>query len=222
MRAKVITFCVLSAALASTAQGQDFEAKVTWDAPSFFNPRPMDDIGLYFTSIERANSGSATGLAAIWRQSGNLNLGIRLGTFDLEDIGNSLAVGAELYGPLSLFSGSQLDLAWTLGAGAVFGDDYTVGTIPLGVSLGLRLGSGSIRIEPYVHPRAALDIIAIGEGDNEETDTDVAFVLDLGADVNIGERFILRLGGSLLDREAFGAGIAYRWPRPISVVGRNQ
>ena len=66
MRAKVITFCVLSAALASTAQGQNFEAKVTWDAPSFFNPRPMDDLGLYFTSIERANSGSATG----WRRSG--------------------------------------------------------------------------------------------------------------------------------------------------------
>jgi hypothetical protein len=213
--------CVLSAVLASTAQAQDYEAKVTWDAPSFFNPRPMDDLGLYFTSIERANSGSATGLAAIWRQSGNLNLGIRLGAFDLEDIGNSLAVGAELYGPLSLFSGSQLDVAWTLGAGAVFGDDYTVGTIPLGMSLGLRLGSGSVSIQPYVHPRAALDIIAIGEGNNEETDTDFAFVLDLGADVNLGERFIVRLGGSFLDREAFGVGIAYRWPRPISVVGRN-
>jgi hypothetical protein len=29
MRAKVITMCVLSAALASTAQAQNFEAKVT-------------------------------------------------------------------------------------------------------------------------------------------------------------------------------------------------
>ena len=221
MRTKIITMCVLSVALASTARAQNFEAKVTWDAPSFFNPRPMDDIGLYFTSVERANSGSATGLAAIWRQSGNLNLGVRLGAFDLEDIGNSLAVGAELYGPLSLFSGNQLDVAWTLGAGAVFGDDYTVGTIPLGMSLGLRLGSGSLRVEPYVHPRAALDIIAIGEGNNEETDTDVAFVLDLGADVNLGERFIVRLGGALLDREAFGVGLAYRWPRPISVSDRN-
>jgi hypothetical protein len=220
MRKFVWLLCALPAVAVSQVAAQDVESKISWDIPSFFSPRPMDDIGLYYTSSERASRGNANGLAAIWRQSGNLNLGVRAGFFDFDDVGGSLLVGAELYGPLnSLFGNStQFDAAWTLGAGALFGHDFTVGSIPLGMSLGLNLGTGGFRFEPYVHPRAAFDIIAVGEGDNEETDTDIAFVLDLGADVNLGDRFILRLGGSLIDREAFGVGLVLRWPRPISVV----
>ena len=220
MRRFVLIALALTSAAAMQAQAQN-EVKISWDAPSFFNPRPMDDIGVYYTSVQRASFGNANGLAAIWRQSGNLNLGVRAGFFDFDDVGGSLLLGAELYGPLrGLFGNSAVDAAWTLGGGGVFGHDFTVGSVPLGLSLGLNLGSGNIHVEPYVHPRAVLDIIAVGQGDAEETSTDFAFVLDLGADLNLGDRFILRLGGSLIDREAFGAGLAIRWPRPVSVVRR--
>ena len=220
MRRYVFVALALSALAGTSVQAQQ-EVKISWDAPSFFSPHPMDDVGLYYTSVQRASTGNANGLTAIWRQSGNLNLGVRAGFFDFNDVGGSLLLGAELYGPLSgLFNSSTVEAAWTLGAGGLFGHEFTVGSVPLGLSLGLNLGSGNVHILPYAHPRAVLDIIAVGPSDNEETDTDFAFVLDLGADVNLGDRLIFRLGGSLIDREAFGAGLAIRWPRPVSVVRR--
>jgi hypothetical protein len=100
----------------------------------------------------------------------------------------------------------------------VFGHEYLVASVPLGVSLGLRLGSGDFQVEPYAHPRVALDIISVGPSSDEQTDTDFAFVLDLGADVNIGQKVIVRGGASLVDRKSYGVGLVLRWPRPISVI----
>lgn len=173
----------------------------------------MDDVGVYVTRADEA-----TGLIGIWRQSGNLNLGVRAGVADLDNAGGSLLVGAELYGPLNtLLPGSGLELAWTLGGGAVFGDNITTASIPFGLSVGVQLGSGSISILPYVHPRVSLDIISVEFAGEEETDTEGSFALDLGADINLSDRFLVRVGGSFADRESFGVGIAYRIPRPISV-----
>ena len=44
-----------------------------WETPTFFAPRPADDIGAYLVDTE----GGDIGLAGIWRQSGNVNLGVR-------------------------------------------------------------------------------------------------------------------------------------------------
>jgi hypothetical protein len=208
----------LLCALVLTAPALPLAAQqLFWDAPSFFSPRPMDDIGIYVTRANQTFE-DATGLSAIWRQSGNLNLGVRAGVADLSDAGGTVLVGAEFYGPLnSLLPASQLEIAWGLGAGAVFGSNYTTFSVPLGLSIGLRLGSSGFQILPYAHPRLSLDIQAYDQNGTETTKTDGSVALDLGADISIGERLILRVGGSLLDREAFGAGLALRWPRPISV-----
>ena len=206
---KLLLVCGLTALCAVPASAQVY----MWDAPTFASPRPMDDIGVYLTRADEA-----TGLVGIWRQSGNLNLGVRAGVADLDDAGASILVGAELYGPLNtLLPGSGLDIAWTLGGGAVFGDNITTASIPLGLSVGVQLGSGSVRVLPYVHPRVSLDIASVEIGDEEETDSDVGFALDLGADVTLSERLLIRVGGSFADREAFGVGLAYRIPRGISV-----
>lgn len=200
----------LTSSTAATAQ--------IWDAPMFFAPRPMDDLGLYYV---RTNGSlrDASGLKAIWRQSGNLNLGVHAGIGDLDNAGNTIMVGAELYGGLnSLLPGSGIDISWNLGAGATFGDDYTYFTVPFGASLGLRLGSGSVQVQPYVHPRISLDILAVGSGAAERTDTEGSVAVDLGADVNLGPRWVLRGAYSLADRDAFGIGLAMRWPRGVSVV----
>ena len=205
--------CVIAAgALASDAGAQ------AWDAPSFFSPRPMDDIGLYVMRTDRSVFSDLTGLVGIWRQSGNLNLGVRAGVGDLSDAGNTILIGAELYNSLnSLMRGSGLDLAWMLGAGAVFGNNYTFFSVPLGVSIGKRLGSGGISILPYVHPRVSFDIVAVDVAGEEETEYESDVIVDVGADVNLGSSFILRLGGSFVDRRALGVGLVLRWPRPISV-----
>lgn len=206
---KLLMVCGLTAFFAGSASAQAY----MWDSPTFASPRPMDDIGVYVTRADEA-----TGLVGIWRQSGNLNLGVRAGVADLDNAGGSLLVGAELYGPLNtLLPGSGIDLAWTLGGGAVFGDNVTTASIPFGLSAGVQLGSGSFTILPYVHPRVSLDIVSVEFGDEEETETEGSFALDLGADITLSERFLVRVGGSLFDRDVFGVGIAYRIPRPISV-----
>ena len=92
MKAATFIGIISLAVTAASASAQ----QIAWDAPSFFSPRPMDDIGLY---VGRSNLGSdfnVTGLSLIWRQSGNLNLGVRAGVGDLEQPGQTVLVGAEL------------------------------------------------------------------------------------------------------------------------------
>ena len=216
----VIGFLVLAgvSALHTPASAQ----RIAWEEPAYFSPRPMDDIGLYMSRISR-RTGDATGLSGIWRQSGNLNLGIRFGAADMANAGESVLVGAELYGPLhSLTRGSPFDAAWIVGGGAVFGDNYTQFSMPIGFSLGARLGTGGVRLMPYVYPRIALDIVSVDTSGGDRTDTDGVVALDIGADLDLGERLIVRFAGSVLDRSAFGVGMAVRWPRPVSVSSRTR
>jgi len=212
--------------LASTAGAQ------TWDAPLFFSPKPMDEIGLYYVrSNASAFSPDANGLKAIWRQSGNINLGVHLGAGDLDDVGNTIIIGAELSNPLSSFSNSQFAVAWQVGAGAMFGGDYAELSVPLGVSIGLNLGSeGSFGILPYVHPRVSYDLISVQITDDiEENESNIGFAVDLGVDVSLGSRFILKAAYTIgnknddftddlqLQRDAFAVGAALRIPRKVVV-----
>jgi len=183
-------------------------AAAQWDSPSFFSPRPGEDIGLYLID----GDGDDLGVAGIWRQSGNLNLGVRAGI-----AGDAFSLGAEFYGPLGLGGSAPLLLAWNLGAGATFGDNVTAVRIPLGVSIGALLGSGSLRIMPYIHPRVAFDLVSREIGDDEDTDTDLELPIDIGADFIINPSFVLRLGGTFNDGSAFGVGIAYRMGRTLVV-----
>lgn len=190
-------------------------AAQAWDNPTFFAPRAHDDIGVYLVNPEFGD----LGFAAIWRQSGNINLGVRGGMGGDSD-NRVWLLGAELYGPLQLATGMPLLIAWNTGVGASFGDGFTAMRIPLGVSVGLDLplGGAGVSILPYVHPRAVFDLVAVELANGEEeTDSEFDFDVDLGADVGIGERWILRGGVSLVNTTTFGFGIAYRIPRPISV-----
>ncbi len=208
----------------ATAQGASAQR---WDAPLFFSPRQHDDIGVYFVRTDRDDNfvnDEANGLKFIWRQSGNLNLGVHVGTGDIENIGESILLGAELYGPLSrVGAGTGLMVNWSAGIGAAFGDlgndvDYIDFSVPVGVSLGMQLGSGSTVIVPFIHPRVSLDVVAITVDDVEETDTEVGFAADLGAEVGLGQRFLLRGAYTFgEDRKAFGVGLAYRIPRGVVV-----
>lgn len=186
-----------------------------WDAPLFFSPKPMDDIGLYY--VRSLND--VGGLKAIWRQSGNLNLGLHAGVGNLDNAGNTIMLGGEFYKPLrSLAASTGLLMSGAVGFGGMFGDKYVAASIPVGVSVGLNLGNASTSILPYVHPRVSYDIVAIDDAfGNEHTETDFAFAADIGADVTLGDRFIVRGAWTLGDREAWGIGAALRIPRKVVV-----
>ncbi|MGH7447477.1 MAG: hypothetical protein ACRELT_07940 [Longimicrobiales bacterium] len=187
-------------------------AAQAWDAPSFFSPRPGEDIGLY---VIRPEGGGDLGFAGIWRQEGNINLGVRAG---LAGGGDLFSVGAEFYGPLDVLGPqSPLLISWIVGAGGTF-NDATWLRIPLGVSVGMNLGSpGSIRVMPYVHPRVAFDLVAFDTPAGEETESEFNLDVDLGADIGLGQQFVLRVGATIGDRDALGAGIAYKMGRRLVV-----
>jgi hypothetical protein len=184
-------------------------AAQSWDAPSFFSPRPGEDLGLYGVTAEGADE---WGIAAIWRQSGNLNLGVRAGL-----MGDHYMLGAEFYRPVELLGpGSGLLTAWVLGLGTSFNGVTTL-RVPLGISAGVNLGAGGVQLMPYVHPRVAFELAAYDLGGREETDTDFRFDIDVGADAALGESFVLRVGATIGETTTFGAGIAYRLQRRLIV-----
>jgi hypothetical protein len=198
----VLALSALSPAPAS-AQG-------AWDAPSFFSPRPGEDIGVYAFKPQ----GSDWGVSGIWRQEGNLNLGVRVGVLD----DNTVLVGSEFYKPLRL-SGSSILASYMLGAGASFNGDFTRLRIPFGVSIGADLGQGSgIRILPYVHPRIALDYASVDLGNGDErSDTEFPFDLDIGADIPLGSEWVIHAGGTVTHGGVYGVGLAYRMSRKLVV-----
>ena len=182
-----------------------------WDSPSFFSPRPGEDIGLYVIDAE---GGGDLGFAGIWRQEGNINLGVRAGLAG----GDYFSVGAEFYGPLDVLGPqSPVLLSWIVGLGATF-NDVTWLRIPLGASIGMNIGaSSSIRIMPYIHPRVAFDLFAFDTAAGEETETELNVDLDLGADIGLGQQFVLRVGATIGDVDAIGVGVAYKMGRRLVV-----
>ena len=216
MRTHLAVTAALLLATAAPAAAQ------AWDSPTFFAPRPGEDLGIFVTVPD----GEEVGFQAIWRQQGNLNLGVR-GGMGGDEGDRSWLLGAEFYGWLPI-SGVPLDMSWLLGFGAGFDDDITLLRVPLGVSLGRVIGEGgTFVVQPYVHPRVAFDLAAVETGpDNEETETDFSFAVDIGADVAFSPSLVLKVGytfaeGPDFDTEldfypnTFGAGIAWRMPRRV-------
>lgn len=215
MRTHLAVTAALLLATAAPAAAQ------AWDSPTFFAPRPGEDLGIFLTAPEDGE----IGLQAIWRQQGNLNLGVR-GGVDGTDGDRSILLGAEFYGWLPI-SGFPLDMSWLLGFGAGFHDDVTMLRVPLGVSIGTVIGEGgTFVLQPYVHPRVAFDLGAFGEGESEETETDFSFAVDIGADVAVSPSFVVKVGYTLakgpdfgtpfdLYPNTFGAGVAWRMPRRV-------
>jgi hypothetical protein len=198
-----------------------------WDAPMFYSPRPMDDIGLYVfkTHDPFLIKPRPTGMKLIWRQTGNINLGLQAGFGDFDEIGNTILLGAEFGNTLARVSGNGIVAAWDLGAGAVFGSHYVDLGIPLGLSLGLNLGSRNSGLTPYVHPRVSFDVVSYDVSPGvERTVSTVGLAADLGAELYLGETLVVRAAYTLGNdektgkRDAFGAGVALRMPRKVRAV----
>ncbi|HUG40020.1 MAG TPA: hypothetical protein VMM12_06035 [Longimicrobiales bacterium] len=202
MNAKTVLMVAAALGVASGASAQ------VWDAPSFLPPRPGEDVGVYVTWPDGANFG----IQGIWRQHGNLNLGVRVGYLD-RAIDGAFLVGAETWGGL-VDAGRDfpVDVSWTLGAGATFGD-FTVFSIPVGVSIGRALVLSPLTFQLYGHPRLAVVVASAGNN----TTTDLEGLIDLGADLHLNPDWKLRLGVTLGETDALGLGLAYRFGRGVAV-----
>lgn len=202
MNAKTLLITAAALAVATGAQAQ------VWDVPSFMPPRPGEDIGIYLGDPD----GADLVVQGIWRQRGNLNLGLRLGFAD-QGADGAIQAAAETWGALTS-AGEEfpLDVSWTLGAGATFGD-VTVLSIPLGLSVGRAFVLSPLTFQVYGHPRLALIAASV----NDNTTTDLEGLFDVGADVHLNPEWKLRLGITLGGADAIGVGLAYRFGRGVAV-----
>lgn len=200
---KMRTFAMALAALllASSARAQ-----AAWDAPSFMPPRPGDDIGIYLS--DRGDFG----IEGIWRQHGNLNLGLRLGYIDTP-LDGIITVGAETWDMLAP-AGTTLpvDVGWTLGVGAAFNGGTSL-EVPIGLTFGAPVVVGQLSLQPYVHPRLGVFVHSVAD----ETQLDLEGLFDLGVDAVLNEDLKLRLGATFGGNDALGIGLAYRWTRGVTV-----
>lgn len=202
MNVKTVLLAAAALGVASGANAQ------IWDTPSFLPPRPGEDVGVYLTWPD----GADLGVQGIWRQHGNLNLGVRVGFLD-RAVDDAFIAAAETWGGLLSAGGDfPLDVSWTLGAGAAFGD-VTVFSVPLGLTIGRALVLSPLTFQLYGHPRLAL--VAASAGNN--TSTDLEGFLDLGADLHLNPEWKLRLGFTIGGTDALGLGLAYRFGRGVAV-----
>jgi hypothetical protein len=109
-----------------------------------------------------------------------------------------------------------LDLLLTVGLFGQFGNDVTAIGVPVGVSVGHRfpLTGTSMAITPYIHPRVSLDYASF----NDESDTEVNIVFDIGGNLELTPQLALRLTALFGDADAIGLSLAWT-PRGLRTAG---
>ncbi len=199
--AAVAASIVVAAATAQPAMAQP------WDTPSYNTPYGENGFGLYLNFVNDVDDIAA---AVTYRQSGSvLDWGLRGGVADVGD-DLSLFGGVDLKNQFVRATESfPLDVAWVTGAGISYVFDPEVGLfrIPFGFSLGraIQTEDGKLTVTPYGYPKLALDV---GLGDN--SDTELHFEVDLGADFKFAPRWFLRFGATIGNASAIGFGIAFQ------------
>jgi len=95
-----------------------------------------------------------------------------------------------------------LDAALTIGFGGSFDGGSTL-RVPIGISLGRRVGTGSsgVSLMPYLHP---VLVPTFHSGDSE-----LALAAGLGLDLRLARRLEIRVSGSFGDIEGFAVGVAW-------------
>jgi hypothetical protein len=199
------TSLVLALALLAPALAQ---AQVAWEAPQMLRPGapagwslvfidygldPFNGLGGGF--IYRAEPAPA-GIGL--RGSVAMGLGDKLNYAGGIDFSRSLLRAADGQFPL--------DLMWSGGLGGSYGE-YIELAIPVTVSGGRSVSSGSVWFNPYAGARAVLEG-RLGEA-APSNDVSLALVVDLGLDLAMGRshNVMIRTAVSLGDRHALALGL---------------
>jgi hypothetical protein len=196
------TLAALGAA-ATLALGAPADAQET-GTPVFSAPYrafSQHELGLSLSAPE----GADLGLEGFYSfASGRSDFGLRVGFLDADDDADLVLGGRFRTRLLTHSEDFPLDGALTVGLGAVFYDGDTVLRVPIGLSLGRRIDSGSsgLSFVPYLHPV----LIPTFDGDDE-----LELALGLGLDIHLTRRFDLRVAGSVGDLEGFA--VSFAWVR---------
>jgi hypothetical protein len=134
--------------------------------------------------------------------SGRNDWGFRLGFVDRGQ-GTDLVLGGRYRTRIVKASADfPLDAALTVGFGGSFDGGSTL-RVPIGISLGRRIGTGSsgVSFMPYFHP---VLVPTFRSGDDE-----LALAAGLGVDLRLARRLDVRVSGSFGDIEGFAVSVVW-------------
>ncbi len=177
-------------------------AQVAWDSPMLASPRQPAGPGLFMIDPDGGQTGAA---GTWWSREGNV--GLRLGL--TETAAQQLTVFGGLNAEALLSAASEefpLDVSLVAGAGAGVGD-WTLVSIPIGVSFGRTVYGDDVSFTPYLTPRIIVDGRFGNTPYNDRLH--VATAVDLGLDLRFRPRWAIRFGGTFGDRDAVALGLVF-------------
>lgn len=182
----------------------------TWHLPRLLPPQVGHEIAVH--GIDTAPWGSLTdhwAVAADWRRSGAVNLGVRLG---YQNYGLNVSPAERYVAGLSTWyqflhaeAPAMIDAAVTGGVGAAFGDGSPQFNIPIGISIARPIPFRSVALVPYVHPFIAPELPGFS--------LDTGWGADVGADLRFRTLWALRGGITFGGDESLGLGIVWNLQR---------
>jgi hypothetical protein len=182
-------------------------AQVPWDSPQLMAPGAPPGISLLYVDFGlRPHDG--TGMVAAYRtKPAPAGFGVRLAATTPGSDRMRVSGGVDV--AVSMITHSQdfpLDVIWTSGVGASYGDYYAVG-LPVGFAAGRSLSGDHIWFNPYLSTRIIFESY-FGSG-RPADQFNMALAADVGADIAFDRNrtVILRAAASLGDRRAIVAGL---------------
>ncbi len=216
MRSARVAAAVLLGAVAQIVPAA-LGAQIAPDSPRLISPHASGGLGIHYLRPE-VLPGDDEAILGTWAMPG-LPKGVRLrggvgrGTGGVDAIFGGIDVQAPL---LRGKAEMPFDLDWQTGAGLSIGD-WTLVTVPIGLSGGFAFTSGSVWIAPYLTAGLAADL-RLGD-DAPDKEFEVSPSLDVGLDLAFDRerRIVFRGAASLGDRQAVSLGLAFGLGAPPKV-----
>ncbi len=192
-------------------------AQIAPDTPRLISPHGSGGLAVFYLDPGTL-PGDDEALLGTWAMPG-LPKGVRLrgGVGRGPGAVDAVFGGIDVQAPLLRGKAAMpFDLDWQTGVGMSVGD-YTLVTLPLGLSGGFSFTSGSVWIAPYLTAGLAADF-RLGD-DAPEKSFEVSPSLDIGLDLAFdrNRKIVFRSAASLGDRQAVAFGLALGLGRPPTV-----
>lgn len=181
-----------------------------WDVPRLMGPVSPVERSAMWTRFNE-DEGAGDGFLVTWAfDSWNPALSLRGGGVVSGEAPRGL-LGLDVRVPIDLGSLTDGGLVggWSSGLGVSVGEENdTRVNVPVQVGVTLPWTSGQVWAAPYVTAGASFEWRADAPEDVEEFETHPVVEAGLDLSLDPGRVVVLRLGGSLVGRRAFGVGVA--------------
>ena len=203
------SFGLAAALLVAAVGAAPATGQILPDSPRLTGVLDEPGFGVYYLRPS-ALPGDDMGVLVTWKPSG-LPASTRLrfgGGTGSGDTGAGFA-GLDVRVPLRPAAGGSVQLAWTAGVGASYGE-WGIVSLPLGLVAGVVWSEGAVTLSPWAGLGVGFDF-QFGDQAPDE-DFEIRPAADLGLDLSFDEarRFTVRAGLSLGDRNAVAVGVAVR------------